>query len=125
MKVLLSIKPEYADRIFDGSKKFEFRKTIFKNHSVTKVVVYATMPIGKVIGEFDVGDVIENTPRKLWQQTGTWAGISRAFFDTYFHGRTRAFAIQVINPHRYETPLDLDAIAPRCTPPQSFRYLSA
>lgn len=31
MKVLLSIKPEFAERIFNGSKKYEFRKVIFKN----------------------------------------------------------------------------------------------
>ena len=31
MKVVLSIKPEFANKIFDGTKKFEFRKSIFKN----------------------------------------------------------------------------------------------
>ena len=30
MKILLSIKPEFAERIFDGSKKYEFRKVIFR-----------------------------------------------------------------------------------------------
>lgn len=30
MKVLLSIKPEYVEKILDGTKKFEFRKGIFK-----------------------------------------------------------------------------------------------
>jgi predicted transcriptional regulator len=30
MKVILSIKPEYAFKIFDGTKKFEFRRVIFK-----------------------------------------------------------------------------------------------
>ena len=31
MKVLLSIKPEFAEKIFNGTKKYEFRKSIFKN----------------------------------------------------------------------------------------------
>lgn len=30
MKVLLSIKPEFANKIFEGTKRFEFRKSIFK-----------------------------------------------------------------------------------------------
>ena len=34
MKVVISIKPEFANKIFDGTKKFEFRKSIFKNEDV-------------------------------------------------------------------------------------------
>ncbi|EHL88131.1 hypothetical protein HMPREF1019_01868 [Campylobacter sp. 10_1_50] len=30
MTALLSIKPEFAEAIFDGTKKFEFRKVKFK-----------------------------------------------------------------------------------------------
>ena len=30
MKIVLSIKPEYAEKIFSGSKKYEFRRMIFK-----------------------------------------------------------------------------------------------
>jgi len=52
MQVLLSIKPEYAEKILNGEKKYEFRKVLPKNKSITKVIIYATMPIGKVIGEF-------------------------------------------------------------------------
>ena len=37
--VLLSIKPEFAYKIFDGTKKYEFRKQIFKDSSVKKVIV--------------------------------------------------------------------------------------
>ena len=36
MKVVLSIKPEFAFKIFDGTKQFEFRKAIFKNPAVKK-----------------------------------------------------------------------------------------
>ena len=34
MKVLLSIKPEFADKIFNGTKKYEFRKEIFNGSEV-------------------------------------------------------------------------------------------
>ena len=33
--ILLSIKPEYAKKIIDGTKKYEFRKRLAK-HPVTK-----------------------------------------------------------------------------------------
>lgn len=51
---LLSIKPEFANKIFDGTKKFEFRKSIFKNKDVTTVVVYVSSTIEKIIGEFEI-----------------------------------------------------------------------
>ena len=54
MKVVLSIKPEFAFKIFDGSKKFEFRKAIFKNNNVKSIIVYASSPVQKVIGEFEI-----------------------------------------------------------------------
>ena len=38
MKVLLSIKPEFAFAIINGSKKFEYRKNIFKNQDISSVV---------------------------------------------------------------------------------------
>lgn len=58
MKVLLSIKPEFAFKIFDGTKHFEFRKVIFKNPNVNIVVVYASSPVQQVIGEFEIETIL-------------------------------------------------------------------
>lgn len=55
MRVLLSIQPEYAEKILNGTKRFEYRKAVTRNESVRTVVIYATMPVGKVVGEFEVG----------------------------------------------------------------------
>lgn len=63
MKVLLSIKPEFAFKIFEGKKKFEFRKVIFKNPNVKTVVVYASSPVQRVIGEFEIDDILSSDPR--------------------------------------------------------------
>jgi len=49
MKILLSIKPEFVEEIFSGRKKFEYRKAIFTNKKVTSVIVYSTMPVGKIV----------------------------------------------------------------------------
>jgi len=58
MTVLLSIKPEFADKIFDGTKKYEFRRRIFKKEGVKKVIVYVTSPVQKIIGEFLIESII-------------------------------------------------------------------
>ena len=56
--VLLSIKPEFAKKIFAGTKKFEFRKSIFKYQNINKIIVYASSPVKKVIGEFLIDKIL-------------------------------------------------------------------
>lgn len=41
---LLSIKPEYVDKIFSGKKGYEHRKAIFKQ-DIKTIVVYSTQPV--------------------------------------------------------------------------------
>lgn len=123
MKVLLSIKPEYAEKIFSGEKRYEFRKAIFRNLAVKTVVIYATKPVGKVLGEFDVEEILAEKPSTLWSQTSKFAGISRRFFDEYFRYRKTAYAIRVREPRRYDTPLNLGAVLGSGVAPQSFCYI--
>lgn len=123
MKILLSIKPEFAESILNGYKKFEFRKTIFRNKEARVVVIYATMPVGKVIGEFEIEQVLSSQPDELWDMTKKYAGITRDFFDEYFSERDKGFAIAVKNPQRYDTPVSLSELIPGAVPPQSFRYI--
>ncbi|AWK43912.1 ASCH domain-containing protein [Photorhabdus laumondii subsp. laumondii] len=125
MKVLLSIKPEYVDRILDGSKKFEFRKIAFKNNQVQSVVIYATMPIGMIVGEFEIKEIISNSPSVVWEMTHKFAGTTKDFFDSYFEGREKAVAISIGNVKKYDKPLPLNMLGQGITAPQSYRYLSA
>ena len=123
MRVLLSIKPEYAEKILTGVKRFEYRKTIPRNEAVHTVVLYATMPVGKVVGEFEIAGVLRESPDDLWKQTRQASGITREFFDEYFRGRKNAVAIAVSKPKRYAKPLMLKDVSGSITPPQSFQYL--
>lgn len=124
MKVLLSIKPEFAERIFDGTKRFEFRRSVFRDKSVRTVVVYVTRPVGKIVGEFDIGGILTEAPDALWNMTHSHAGISREFFDSYFEGRVSANAIEVAEVRRFATPLEPSVMIENFTPPQSYMYVS-
>lgn len=44
MKVLMSIKPEFVEKIFARKKRYEYRKSIFKK-SISKIIVYSTFAI--------------------------------------------------------------------------------
>ncbi len=122
MRVLLSIKPEFASKIFDGSKKFEYRRIIFRCKEVETVVVYASFPIKRVIGEFDIGEILHETPNKLWIETCNHAGITKEKFLEYFRNRTKGYAINVKEVRKYQNSLSLnDLMVPLA--PQSFVYL--
>ncbi|MGD9678711.1 MAG: ASCH domain-containing protein [Vulcanibacillus sp.] len=123
MKVILSIRPEFVERIFSGIKRFEYRKVIFKRNDISTVVVYATKPYGKVVGEFEIGDIIMNNPKELWKQTKGYSGISKSYFNEYFEGRDQGFAIKIKSCKKYDKPLDLSAYDNSIkVAPQSFCY---
>jgi predicted transcriptional regulator len=122
MKVLLSIKPEFAERIFDGSKKYEFRRAIFKNPDIKTVIVYASSPVQRVIGEFDIETVLCDSPQKLWRKTSKDSGISKEFFFDYFSERDIGFAIQVKKVRRFKISRCLRS-SYDVSPPQSFCYV--
>ncbi len=124
MNVLLSIKPEFALKIFDGSKKYEYRRIIFKRDNIARIIVYASAPISEVIGEFEVEEILHNEPRKLWTKTKDYAGISKEKFFDYFFNTTKAYAIKIKNSKTYDAPLSLDKLG-ISYPPQSFRYLNS
>jgi len=123
MKALLSIKPEFADKILSGDKRYEFRKVLFKRN-VDTIVIYATMPVGKIIGEFKVEDILQDKPASLWDRTKEYSGITQDFFNQYFKGKSKAFAIQIKSPSRYREPFDLKKLLLHGVPPQSFCYLN-
>jgi predicted transcriptional regulator len=121
--VLLSIKPHFVEKIFAGLKRYEFRRVIFKSKNVSKVVVYASHPVQRVVGEFEVGGVLALEQDKLWEQTKRYSGIERDYFDDYFADKKTAYAIKIKNVKRYERPLKLNRFFPSTRPPQSFMYL--
>lgn len=47
MDIILSLYPENIEKIALGIKKFEFRRSIYKDKTVKKVYIYATVPIKK------------------------------------------------------------------------------
>ncbi len=77
MRVLLSIKPEFALKIFNGSKRYEFRRAIFKNRNVDRVIVYASNPTKLIIGEFEIKDIYHDEFSDLLVKKKSHAWISK------------------------------------------------
>lgn len=119
--LILSIKPEYVNRILNGEKKYEYRKRLARE-KVRKIYIYCTSPIMKVVGTVEVLDYIKSSPSRLWEETKRNAGISREKYRKYFHGCKTAYAYKLGETTTFETPLDIHAFG-ISTAPQSFVYV--
>lgn len=121
-KMLLSINPEHADNIMNGNKLFEFRKVRCRSE-VDKIIIYATSPVMEVVGEADIIDVIVDFPEQVWELTSEYAGISKQFYDKYYHNRKIAVAYQLGSVKKYKKPLKLADFGVNFAP-QSFIYVT-
>ncbi|MCK4792478.1 MAG: hypothetical protein KAV87_52600 [Desulfobacteraceae bacterium] len=122
-RALLSVKPNFAEAIIRGKKKYEFRRSIFVR-PVDVVLIYATVPVRRVVAEFDVCSVISDTLPTLWKRTQKFAGIDSEFFWEYFEGRDYGHAIEIGDVRPYKTPFcPIKELGVR--PPQSFVYLES
>ncbi|UQZ34584.1 hypothetical protein C2I18_14270 [Paenibacillus sp. PK3_47] len=122
MNVLLSIKPEFVEKIFSNEKKYEYRKSIFKQ-KVNKVIIYATRPEGKIVGEFRIDTILHDNPDSIWNLTNNDSGITHGFFKEYFNNKENAYAIKIGDIERYEKPIDPKEFDFPFTAPQSFFYV--
>lgn len=123
MNAILSIKPQFVKEIVAGRKKYEFRKKCFKKH-VQKVYVYASSPVCRIIGEFELGDVLEGKPNRIWAMTNQLSGISEEYFKEYYYNKDIAYALEIKSFKSYDEPINPYSVFGNFTPPQSFRYVS-
>lgn len=120
-QMLLSINPEYVDKILAQTKKFEYRKTRCRAN-VDTIIIYSTYPVMRVVGEVKVLEIIEDTTSVVWQKTKANSGITKRFFDSYYKGRDKAVAYRLGKIKRYKKPMLLSEFGLSCAP-QSFVYI--
>ncbi|MGM7777434.1 hypothetical protein ACSVHC_15640 [Arthrobacter sp. KNU-44] len=121
---LMSIRPEFADAILSGGKVVEFRKRPVAD-DVSHVLIYATMPVGSLVGWFTVREQQTMSPRRLWSAFRAVGGISKSRFFEYFDQREHGTGILVDTAARFPEPVPLTELGASLRPPQSFQYLTA
>lgn len=119
--MLLSIKPKYAKVILEGKKQYEFRKTRPKA-GVDRIIFYASSPQKQVVGEAVIDEILEGTPKEIWEIARTAAGITKKFYFSYYSGKDKAIAYKLKDVMIYEEPKKLSDYGIRQAP-QSFIYL--
>ena len=76
----------------------------------------------KVVAMVEVIGVMKDSPKKLWEKTRTHAGISRPKFMDYYANRSVAYAYQLGELQKFDTPKTLAEYGISAAP-QSFVYI--
>ena len=119
--LLLSIKPEYVERILCGDKKFEYRKRLAREKA-DLIFIYSTAPEMKVVASVEVLGSVSTSPTALWEQTKNFAGISRTKYREYFHGCKTAHAYKLGSVKVFDKAKVLSEFGINVAP-QSFVYI--
>ena len=124
--LLFSLRPRFANLVFEGLKNFELRRRGLTSMRGREVFVYVTSPVGKVRGGFRVGDVQTGTPDEIWTLVANGACIEKPDFDAYYAGRSIAYALEITEVWEYTDPLGLSELREKFqnfVAPQSWRYV--
>lgn len=69
MNLILSLKPQFAQKILDGSKLYEYRKKIPMRNDIDRVYIYASKPIQAIVGYFNDLSVIKPSDSASFNHT--------------------------------------------------------
>ena len=125
--VLVSIKPEFVDKIFDGSKKIELRKVSPNSMPGDLMIVYSTFPEKAIVGICRIQEVIKSTPQEIWDRHSEILGIDEHRYFDYYSQATKAVGIVIESTRRLKSKIPLKNIKqqlPSFAPPQTFKYMS-
>lgn len=124
--LLLSLKPVYADLVFKGLKTAELRRRMPRELKGRDVFIYVSSPDRVLRGGFRVADVWQGTPDDVWDRVKDMARVDPNTYNTYYEGRSTAFALSIADAWEHKYPLTLEELRSKFenfVVPQSWRYL--
>jgi predicted transcriptional regulator len=122
--LLMSIKPQYAQKILAGEKLIEIRKKFSIRWVGARAALYSSRPMSALVGEATIRSVDCGTPNQIWAEFGTLIGCSPKEFKDYVGLANSVSAIELsdISPYREPVPLSQveHLLDERLRPPQSY-----
>lgn len=124
--LLLSLKPCYANLVFQGLKTTELRCRFASDIQNPEVYVYVSRPTMALWGGFRIGNIWKRTPAEIWNIVEDTAKVDKQVFDSYFEGTNTAYALEIKAVWEYQNLVPLNELRdkiPNFNPPQSWRYV--
>lgn len=124
--LLMSIKTKYAKEIFDGTKRYEFRrKSIGDNNCHKRIYIYSSGEEKAIIGYMVVDGIISGSLEDILVETKT--PNSEEMID-YYRGVSVCYALHIGEYHKFIKPIkltDIKEIDREFVAPQFYRYIKA
>lgn len=126
--LLISLYPRHANNILSGRKIYELRKNPprfqrgLNSLAFGKILIYATMPIGAIVGICDPFSVTEQNA-SMWCNYSDQLCLSHEEIKNYL-GDRMGYGIRIRKPKKI-TPIPLSKMREvGILPPQGYRYLT-
>lgn len=114
---MIALRPQYWEMCRAGSKIWELRKVTHSPRCVDGLVIYATAPVSRIVGEVDLVGTHVGYVDDVWEIVKTGCGITRDQYDQYYHNQETAIAYRLGNVWEYSPSLDARFA------PQGYKYL--
>lgn len=122
--MLISIKTKYANQIFEGTKKYEYRrKSIGEKNCNKRIYVYSSEKDKAIIGYIIVDKIIEGNADYVLKNTDNE---NNSDLLAYFEGNDKCYALQIESTYKFKQPIYLNEIKSNdqnFVVPQFYRYI--
>lgn len=125
--ILMSIMSYYARQIFDGTKKFEFRKSPLRISDLNKqIYVYSAKQDKAIIGSFKVKKIHHGNVYEIMKITGYDKHKDGHEILEYYRNTQNCYALELYDVQEFPQPLTLKQLRrldPNIQLPQYFTYI--
>jgi predicted transcriptional regulator len=121
--LLLSLKSKFAAAIYDGRKRFEYRRARVRCTTPITALIYETMPVGRVTGAVTVTEVITDGAESLLARLSEGDPLHDDH-RRYLSGARNCCALRLERGNRFVEPRLLTSyLGPRARAPQSYCFI--
>ena len=123
-ELLMSIKTKYANEIFSGIKKYEFRKkSIGENNLKKKIYIYSSGIEKAIIGYITIDKILQGSIDYILKETDCY---NNTDVINYFKDVKVCYALHIKENHKFNNPIKIEYIKRKKNTfniPEYYRYI--
>ena len=124
--IILSIHPQYAQLIENGSKIYEIRTRKANIAKGTRIWIYKTLPVATISSYAELDDILVLTPEIAWGKYANDMCIPQKLFNEYVKDKKEIYLLRIKNVKKTKKNITLEELRkkiPPFYPPQFFKKL--
>lgn len=109
--IIMSLRPENAERILRGNKRIEIRRRFSKRWNGYRVNFLSSSPVSALVGEARIRSVECDTPEIVWERFNLGIGVSWDEYKAYVSGADEVYAVLLEDVRPYVSPVPLTQLS--------------